>query len=244
MCSLFIILRDDVETIKKRFISVSFSMLFSIYLLHLYFINDFMQLHSLLGFQISDISSSFAMPIFITSLLFLGPILSHIQAGNLQFAILSLFRIENILTPSMVVLRNYFVAPFSEELIFRGVVVAFLKPYWSTFMTCVWSGLLFGAAHSHHYLASKWNFPGSHGINITPAVALLQMTYTSIFGTYAASMYRKSNCIATPVLLHTICNLIGLPDFLTILESRLLMLMTVLGFICWLPLYYYFLATF
>jgi len=235
--------RDDVEVIKKRFISVSFSMLFSIYLLHLNNINDFKQLHSLLGFQAFDILSSFALPIFLTSILFLGPILSHIQSGNLQFAMQLLLRIENILSPSMLVLRNYFVAPFSEELIFRGVVVAFLKPYWSPFVTCIWSGLLFGAAHSHHYLASKWNFPGSHGINITPALALLQMTYTSIFGTYAASLYLKTQCIATPVLLHTICNLIGLPDFATILESKFLMVMTVLGFVCWLPLYYYFLAS-
>ena len=43
-------------------------------------------------------------------------------------------------------------------------------------------------------------------------VALLQLTYTSMFGWYASAVFLRTGRLAPCILCHTFCNFMGLPD--------------------------------
>lgn len=62
--------------------------------------------------------------------------------------------------------------------------------------------LFFGVAHVHHLLAG-----------VPPAVVLLQLGYTTVFGAYVTFAFDRTGSIAGPVLCHAFSNWMGFPDF-------------------------------
>ncbi|CAG2161031.1 unnamed protein product [Oppiella nova] len=135
------------------------------------------------------------------------------------------------------VIRNYMIAPITEELIFRGVLSTLLVKCWSLRSTLIMSSLLFGFSHSHHYIFEINDMRRVTARNYGPA--LEQMTYTTLFGMYASVVYFKSRLIISPILVHSFCNLMGFPDLGAITSSKHTFALTLTGFLLWLLSVFY-----
>eukprot|EP01129_Flabellula_baltica_P012845 TRINITY_DN5863_c0_g1_i1.p1 TRINITY_DN5863_c0_g1~~TRINITY_DN5863_c0_g1_i1.p1 ORF type:complete len:255 (+),score=12.86 TRINITY_DN5863_c0_g1_i1:83-847(+) len=99
-------------------------------------------------------------------------------------------------------IRALIFAPIFEEFCFRGLMVPLLiedgySPLFLTFFT----PFLFGVAHLHHI----WN----QGF----AKTMMQIIYTSIFGSYTSYLFVKTGNLYGPILAHAFCNYMGFPDF-------------------------------
>ena len=217
--------RDDPLTIQLRFISVISTSIISTLFLMLILPDEnvFFQL----GFYLPNISSLWKYlfePLLLTTILFLGPI-TH------NMLMLTKYKTSNLIKSkyNLITLRNYIVAPLTEEYIFRGVIFAILTPCISNAgIIILISSLLFGISHSHHYF-----FQSYMNMEINPIAAIEQMTFTTIFGCYASLLYLRTKFIFTPILVHSFCNLMEFPDFATLFSSKFWSVITVTGLCIW-----------
>jgi len=69
--------------------------------------------------------------------------------------------------------------------------------------------LVFSIAHFHHAYEYLVNFPGHYKIALLSSVA--QMTYTTLFGWFAAFIVLRTGSVWTAVVVHAYCNYMGLP---------------------------------
>ena len=109
-----------------------------------------------------------------------------------------------------IALRNYFIAPWTEEIIFRGCMIqALLSTGMSTKQVTLLAPLFFGIAHVHHALKRL-----SQGER--PKMVLLattfQFLYTTAFGSYASHAFIRVGSVVPVTLSHSYCNWMGLPD--------------------------------
>jgi prenyl protein peptidase len=109
--------------------------------------------------------------------------------------------------------RNYVAGPITEEIIFRSVLIpihllAKVSPSKIVFLT----PLYFGIAHVHHCYEFILTHPHA---SILQAVfrTLFQLTYTTLFGWFAAWIYLRTGSIYACIFIHTFCNWVGLPRF-------------------------------
>eukprot|EP01041_Mallomonas_annulata_P009935 gene9935-20660_t len=134
--------------------------------------------------------------------------------------------------PNIILLRNLIIAPVTEEICFRALMIPVLlmtnlptkdqenngnrdSPTLSIYiaMTCP---IFFGVAHIHHFIEK---------IRIgMPVVSVLvstcvQLTYTYIFGMIASILLMRTGNISSAIISHIICNIVGLPDLSFLYES-------------------------
>lgn len=117
--------------------------------------------------------------------------------------------------------RDHIFGPVSEELVYRAGILATVTP---AFASVAWTPLLFGVAHAHHAA-------DLHRRGIEPAIiafnTALQLAYTAMFGAYAARLFVRSHSVWPPVVVHVVCNLMGLPELHA--ASRLYYVLVVFG---------------
>lgn len=102
-----------------------------------------------------------------------------------------------------IAIRNYILGPLLEEIVFRRqtLLIWACQP---TELRLLFPAAMFSLAHIHHVRAL-----GVVGI-------LFQMTYTFLFGVYAAALYINLGTVWAPFIAHVICNVLELPDFASI----------------------------
>jgi len=108
-------------------------------------------------------------------------------------------------------IRNLIVAPWTEELVFRGCMMsALLGSGMSPVKASLVCPLFFGVAHAHH----AWTRL-SNGERLPPVLfaTVFQLAYTSLFGAYAAFAFYRTGSVTAVTLSHAYCNFMGLPDF-------------------------------
>lgn len=108
---------------------------------------------------------------------------------------------------------NIFQGPFTEEVMFRSVIVSLhllaqVPPGRIVFI----APLYFGIAHVHHFYEFRLTHPD------TPAVAALlrsvfQFGFTTVFGWYATFVYLRTGSLVAVIVVHSFCNWCGLPRF-------------------------------
>ena len=127
-------------------------------------------------------------------------------------------RIVAICTPSLptsstdlhIMARNLIVAPISEEIVFRAVIVYLLYPaFHSPWTVVLLAPLFFSPAHLHHALVKHWSGFPLRSIIIE---SVAQLIYTYIFGCMATLLLMRTGNIVAPILSHIICNIVQLPD--------------------------------
>jgi len=114
--------------------------------------------------------------------------------------------------------RNLVVAPVSEELVFRGAVVALLASSGASRAALVWgSPLFFGVAHVHHLYGSL-----RAGVPLAPALArtAFQAAYTTLFGSLEVELMLRARSVWGAAAVHALCNLVGFPRFDLLLHTR------------------------
>lgn len=113
-------------------------------------------------------------------------------------------------------LRTLVIAPFCEEFTFRACMMPILLQSFSLPISCVISSLLFGIGHFHHIYSRL-----KSGFDLKPAiiVSFFQFSYTTIFGIYSAYLFASTGHFIAPLLAHSFCNFMGVPDIQELLEN-------------------------
>lgn len=114
-------------------------------------------------------------------------------------------------------LRTLVIAPFCEEFTFRACMMPIMLQSFSLKQSCVISSLFFGIGHFHHIYSRLKN-----GLELKPAiiVSLFQFSYTTIFGIYSAYLFASTGHFIAPVLAHSFCNFMGVPDIQELFEYK------------------------
>ena len=249
--------RHNPNTIKRNFISVLGISIISFNLLVIYLQwqddsgNQFQRdsLFQYVNWKTYDTCWNFFLhsllyPILHVTILFTGPIylglknfkriyISGFKWNSFSFVMQIFFHWLKQLA-DIAVIRNLLVAPLSEEFIFRGILLSILVPFWSKIAAIAISSILFGLMHTHHFWRSYYQ---SKLFNKREAISnLFQCIYTALFGAYASLTYLASGHLVTPILVHSFCNLNGLPDFQQIATNPAHLCLTIIGFIVWLSL--------
>lgn len=121
-------------------------------------------------------------------------------------------------------LRNLFIAPLAEEVVFRACLVppllacrtdignVILTPTKASWI----APLFFGVAHLHHFHEQYRLLPpyqrSKKLLLQLLLVAMVQWMYTTLFGAYASHVFIRTASLSGVTLAHIICNYMGLPD--------------------------------
>jgi len=142
------------------------------------------------------------LPLVSYMVLFIGPLA--------QIALLPGSSSLNIGFGFWVDVRNLFVAPVTEELVFRTFTVATTAGMFSVDFIIYILPALFGFAHIHHA------FMRVRRKECSPKRAFLEATFQTIYTTFFGALmmkvlFRTSNTLAV-ILIHSWCNLLGFPQ--------------------------------
>lgn len=109
-----------------------------------------------------------------------------------------------------VLLRNYILAPLTEEIVFRGSIIPILKASGMNDRLIIWvSPLFFGFAHIHHAFVKYCQGQPLLAILLQ---TIVQFAYTTLFGLYASFIFLKTKSLWAVIVAHSFCNIMGLPD--------------------------------
>lgn len=211
--------RDDPDVIKARLLAVTSATLICCFIIFVVMkgFNRDDEIHGLtanawlyLGFTWSN-----ALPLLITPLLFSGPLYVRFLEKALPFQKDWDFEQDVVFRfLSIVGLRNYFVAPITEEIVFRGCVLTVYHLADASRMKMIFlSPLVFGAAHIHHAFETYHRY-GRTATAAKRAIisTIIQFAYTSIFGFYCCYLFLRSGSLLPPIAAHMFCNIMGVPQ--------------------------------
>ncbi|GAX78748.1 hypothetical protein CEUSTIGMA_g6185.t1 [Chlamydomonas eustigma] len=134
---------------------------------------------------------------------------------------------------SLVLLRNLAVAPIAEEFVFRACMLPLIELKGISRTTAVFTTpLFFGLAHFIH-LHELTQYQGMSLKQALPPV-LFQFLYTTVFGWYESALFLATKSLVPPILVHSFCNWMGVPDMRRMKQvaggsSRLPLLLTAIG---------------
>jgi prenyl protein peptidase len=221
--SVSIAARDSPSVIRARVRSVTLACL-ACALVNVYILavvghatpRDVLSLWGAWPIHLADILK----PLGLTAVLFAGPLFKTLVAeGGWRYITPSTLKAE--LIDSWIGYRNIIVAPVSEELVFRSLVISlYLLAKESPTRIVFITPLVFGMAHLHH-LYTNLRSQTPPGRKYPPlaawlqciAVSLFQFTYTSLFGFFAAFALLRTGNVYGVVLVHSFCNWMGVPQF-------------------------------
>ncbi|XP_039326382.2 CAAX prenyl protease 2 isoform X1 [Saimiri boliviensis] len=175
---------------------------------------------TLMGFRLEGIFPAALLPLLLTMILFLGPLMQLSMDCPCDLA----DGLKVILAPrswarcltDMRWLRNQVIAPLTEELVFRACMLPMLAPCMGLGPAVFTCPLFFGVAHFHHII-EQLRFRQSSVGNIFLSAAF-QFSYTAVFGAYTAFLFIRTGHLIGPVLCHSFCNYMGFPAVCAALE--------------------------
>ncbi|KAG5196609.1 CAAX prenyl protease 2 isoform X1 [Ovis aries] len=216
--------RDHPAVIKRRFTSVlvvsSLSPLCVLLWRELTGIQPGTSLLTLMGFRLEGIFPAALLPLLLTMILFLGPLMQLSMDCPCDLA----DGLKVVLAPrswarcltDMRWLRNQVIAPLTEELVFRACMLPMLAPCTGLGPAVFTCPLFFGVAHFHH-IFEQLRFRQSSVGSIFLSAAF-QFSYTAVFGAYTAFLFIRTGHLIGPVLCHSFCNYMGFPAVCAALE--------------------------
>ncbi|KAG6477006.1 hypothetical protein ZIOFF_066256 [Zingiber officinale] len=129
--------------------------------------------------------------------------------------------------------RNYVVAPFTEELVFRACMIPLLLcGGFGTSSIIFLSPVFFSLAHLNHFLELYYQ----RRYRFTKAFLIvgLQLGYTVIFGWFASFLFIRTGNLISPIVAHVFCNVMGLPVLSCPRTKGLATLAAAAGVLCFL----------
>ncbi|XP_007171103.2 CAAX prenyl protease 2 isoform X4 [Balaenoptera acutorostrata] len=190
--------RDHPAVIKRRFTSVlvvsSLSPLCVLLWRELTGIQPGTSLLTLMGFRLEGIFPAALLPLLLTMILFLGPLMQLSMDCSCDLA----DGLKVVLAPrswarcltDMRWLRNQVIAPLTEELVFRACMLPMLAPCTGLGPAVFTCPLFFGVAHFHH-IFEQLRFRQSSVGSIFLSAAF-QFSYTAVFGAYTAFLFIRT----------------------------------------------------
>ncbi|TRM62003.1 hypothetical protein BD626DRAFT_458976 [Schizophyllum amplum] len=223
--------RDDPEVIRTRLRAVTFSSIFSALLLLYICSMDVLKWRKLTGLALPLPSFSvfltlspvgvasnitrFYLPYLLIPILYTGPLYVIYLRKRMPFQQNSLGLLPSLksVIGNIIGVRNYVVAPITEEVVFRACIVAVYRLSGATRWKIVWGApLWFGMAHLHHAWET-YNTLGKSPDALKQAVAqtAFQFIYTTLFGAYCVDVFLLSSNILAPLIAHVVANFMGMP---------------------------------
>ncbi|KAF8073392.1 hypothetical protein FPV67DRAFT_1477623 [Lyophyllum atratum] len=168
-----------------------------------------------LGFKLYRLDMDSLYPHLITPILFLGPLYAMYLGQYLPLQARWSFKVDvaNKFC-SWMGIRNYIMAPITEEIVFRACVIAVYHMSGASTKRMIFLGpLSFGLAHVHH----AWDTFNRYGRTASAAkravlMSLFQLTYTMLFGFHCSYLFLRTGSIYSPISAHVFCNIMGLPE--------------------------------
>ena len=201
--------RNHPTTVKRRILAITGFCLIAPCALYLYMGFATTSFVSLLGIKWSGLAAAMCYPTLLIITLYAGVIFHHFVDEKALFGIVEQRR--------DIVIRNYVIAPFAEELIFRACMLLLLRPAAGELYAVLFCPFFFGIAHVHHLI--DW-YRKNDGTAFSHAClsVIIQICYTSIFGLFAGFLFVRTGHLASLVLCHSLCNMMGLPPIERALE--------------------------
>ncbi|KAK9892286.1 hypothetical protein WA026_019093 [Henosepilachna vigintioctopunctata] len=233
--------RDHPDVVKKRFISVFFMFLISPIFLYVGInksILDKVSLRILLGLRSEGLFQAIFMPWFLTMILFLGPLAMQTCNGYLKMYAEPMYWISSF--KDLLWIRNFLVAPLSEEFTFRSCMMPLLLQCFQPMTVVFTVPLFFGIAHFHHLRERM-----KQGFSLQSAlqISLFQFFFTTLFGAYSAFIFLRTGHFISTFVVHAFCNHMGFPNVEEAFNYKgvkkvIIMLFFILGAILWIYLLY------
>jgi prenyl protein peptidase len=174
-----------------------------------------------LGFVVPS-PRDLAMTFLLVSAFFLGHIcllFSSIASRKQLFA----------LRTKLILVKEVLVAPVCEELIFRSPLCLVEETVDSLARAATFQAVLFGVAHTIHFVARLGSVPLSRNLLMT----IFQISYSCVFGLIAALFLRATGSIAIPILAHVLCNIFGFPPLNDIMRNPGARTAQTFGIVAW-----------
>ncbi|XP_033216768.1 CAAX prenyl protease 2 [Belonocnema kinseyi] len=230
--------REHPSTIKKRFFSVFIVTLISPASLYFGLNENVFQkatIWELLGLRWPGLIQAIILPLFLTMVLFLGPLSMQAINGLWRFYAEPVEH-QLVSGTSLIWWRNQVIAPLSEEWTFRACMLPLLLQCFSPTIAIFICPLFFGVAHFHHlFERTKMGMELKHAL----IISCFQFAYTTVFGAYAAYLFVRTGHFVAPFAAHSFCNHMGLPDLSEIatykdpLKRIILVSLFVIGLVAW-----------
>ncbi|XP_067942281.1 CAAX prenyl protease 2-like [Watersipora subatra] len=209
--------RNHPMTIKIRFLAVTTSCVLATPFLYLLSNSD-PKGHTLwewLGLRSRGLVLGGTLPLLLTMILFCGPLVQRYDAG-----VFEIYRDMNYWKTSLsniYWIRNHIMGPVSEEFLFRACLMPLMVPTFGWKAAVCFCPIFFGLAHFHHML-QKIQF---EGLEFKTAFfqSAFQFCYTTTFGAYCAYIFVRTGHLLGPILCHSFCNHMGLPDINEVLNE-------------------------
>ncbi|KIJ14939.1 hypothetical protein PAXINDRAFT_169365 [Paxillus involutus ATCC 200175] len=212
--------RDDPDVIRARLVAVSIATLLCCAIVFGLMTtvsgngNDQLTASQLTGIYLGFTPTKI-LPHLVTPVLFLGPLYGHFLLETLPYQSNWSFQDNGVsLLFSLTCMRNYIVAPITEEIVFRACVLTVYHLTQASRTRMIFlSPLLFGAAHIHHAW-DTYNRYGRSPAALKRAVigTAFQFTYTSVFGFYCSYLFLRTGSVFAPITAHVFCNIMGVPQ--------------------------------
>lgn len=188
---------------------MTLSTLVTIYILAVHVKASGLEILRLLGWYPIGIVETFHS-FLLTALLFAGPLFEKAVVESRWRDWIRGQTVSETLS-SWIGWRNYVAGPVTEEIMFRSLLVPLhlLTPLSPTRVVLL-TPLYFGIAHIHHFYEFVLTHPHTPW---APSIvrAIIQFTYTTIFGWYATFLFIRTGSLVSVTLAHTFCNWAGLP---------------------------------
>lgn len=148
----------------------------------------------------------------IIHMLYAVPLIAHGGPDLRQYRVPPNATTEQKYEKMMIFLRNIVVGPATEELVYRGVMMAIYRSEGlssNAFLreNCIY----FALAHLHH--AVMRYLDGVVPFKLAMQQALVHFTITSLFGIYSSYWLLRTGTIWPSIISHSVCNLYGTPEF-------------------------------
>uniref|UniRef100_A0A8D9DYG0 CAAX prenyl protease 2 n=1 Tax=Cacopsylla melanoneura TaxID=428564 RepID=A0A8D9DYG0_9HEMI len=202
--------RNEPATIRKRFFSVFVMSLISPLFLWYFLEPKYLDKNTLLetlGLRFPGLIQAMILPLLLTMVLFLGPLVLQGFSGIWQVYAEPKFWWTNV--NDLMWVRNYIVAPLSEEFTFRACMLPLLLQVFRPNTAIFVAPLFFGAAHFNHLIERlKTGMLWRHAL----LISCFQFCYTFLFGGYSAFLFVRTGHFVAPFIAHAFCNHMGFPD--------------------------------
>ncbi|KAJ8974969.1 hypothetical protein NQ317_004806, partial [Molorchus minor] len=138
----------------------------------------------ILGLKTEGLCQAIFMPLFLTMILFLGPMSMELYSGLSKLYTEEMYWFSNV--TNLIWIRNHIAAPFSEEFTYRCCMLPLLLQNFKPTTAIIISPLFFGVG--------------------------FQFVYTTIFGMYSSYLFYRTGHFISLFVVHAFCNHMGFPE--------------------------------